>query len=168
MQVTAEIVKELREKTSTGVMACRNALLETGGDIDKACELLYERGLVKARQRSGRNTLEGLIESYVHAGGHIGVLVEVRCETDFVARTDEFKKLAHELALQVAATAPHYLSQEEIPDGKNLDPGEVCLLHQSSIKDESKTIQDLIDEAVAKTGEKIEVRRFVRFEVGLE
>ena len=166
MQVTMEAVKNLREKTSAGIMNCRDALLETEGDLDKAYQLLRQRGLAEAQERSARSTSQGLVEAYLHPGGRIGVLVELNCETDFVARTDGFKQLAHDLALQVAATAPRYLSAAEVPAGEDLDPQEACLLHQPFIKDESNVIQTLLDEAGAKTGERITVRRFARFEIG--
>jgi len=160
------LIKELREKTSAGVMDCRNALLETEGDIDKAGELLLERGLAKALKKAGRVANQGVVESYIHGNGRIGVLLEINCETDFVAKTDEFKELAHNLALQIAAFSPWYICAEEIPEGKDMDPKVVCLLEQPYIKDESRTCQDVISETIAKVGERIVVRRFSRFELG--
>jgi elongation factor Ts len=160
------LIKELREKTGAGVMDCRNALLETEGDLDKAGELLLARGLAKAERKAERVASQGLIEAYIHPGGRLGALVEVNCETDFVAHTDEFKALAHDLTLQVAAAAPQFISAEEIPKGENLNPKEVCLLEQSFIKDESKTLGEVIAETVAKLGERVSVRRFSRFELG--
>ena len=159
-------MKELREKTGAGVMDCKNALTETGGDPDKAGKLLQERGLAKAEKKAGRVACEGLVEAYVHPGGRLGALVELNCETDFVAHTDEFKELAHDLALQVAATAPQFISAEEVSLGMESDPSEVCLLAQPFIKDQTKTIEEIIAEVIAKVGEKIRVGRFERFEVG--
>ncbi len=160
------MVKELREKTGAGVMDCRNALIETAGDLDKASKILRERGLIKAEKKAGRITSEGLIEAYVHPGGRLGALVELNCETDFAAHTDEFKELAHNLVLQVAATAPQFISADEVPEGMELDPKEICLLVQPFIKDQTKTIQEIIADVTAKVGEKISVRRFERFELG--
>jgi elongation factor Ts len=159
-------VKELREKTGAGVMECRNALIETKGDLDRASKILQDRGLVKAEKKVGRVASQGLIEAYVHPGGRLGALVELNCETDFVARTDEFKELAHNLVLQIAATAPQFISADEIPEDKELDPTVVCLLGQPFIKDQTKTIEDIIIEVIAKVGEKIGVGRFERFELG--
>jgi elongation factor Ts len=160
------LIKELREKTSAGVMECKQALQEAGGDLNRASEVLQERGLAKAERKMDRVASQGLIEAYIHSGGRIGVMVEVNCESDFVARTDEFKALAHDLALQVAATAPQYISPEEIPQDTKLNPEEVCLLAQPFIKDDSKKISDLIAAASAKVGEKVIVGRFTRFELG--
>ncbi|OGO03339.1 MAG: elongation factor Ts [Chloroflexi bacterium RBG_13_53_26] len=147
-------------------MECKQALQEAGGDLDRASEVLQERGLAKAEKKMDRVASQGLIEAYIHSGGRIGVMVEVNCESDFVARTDEFKALAHDLALQVAATAPQYISPEEIPQDTKLNPEEVCLLAQPFIKDDSKKISDLIAAASAKVGEKVIVGRFTRFELG--
>lgn len=166
MQVSAAEVKELREKTGAGVMACRNALLEANGDMDSAVEILRQRGLAQAKKRANRVASQGLVETYVHAGGRIGAMVEVNCETDFVARTDQFKGLAHDLAMQVAAIAPTYVSSEEIPSDVEGDPKESCLLLQPFIRDPDRTVQDIIDETMAQVGENIVVRRFARFELG--
>lgn len=166
MQISVTLIKELREKTSAGVIDCKNALLEAGGDFDKASELLWQRGLAKAEGKAKRVASQGLIEAYIHTGGRLGALVEVNCESDFVAHTDEFKVLAHNLALQVAATAPQFISAEEIPEGTNLNPKEVCLLEQPFVKDESKALKEIIAETIAKMGEKVNVKRFVRFELG--
>jgi len=167
LQISTQNIKELREKTGAGVIDCKNALSEACGDFEKACDLLVKRGIAIAEKKQERVAKNGLIETYVHLGGKIGVMLEVNCETDFVARTDEFKKLAHEIALQVAAMAPKYISQEEILEGTDTDPKETCLLLQPFIKDPTKTIKDLITESIAKIGENIKVRRFVRFELGL-
>jgi len=166
VQISVTLIKELRAKTDAGIMDCKNALLETGGDLDKATAILQAQGWAKAEKRGERATSQGLVESYIHPGGNLGVLVEVNCESDFVARTDEFKILAHNMALQVAATAPQFISVEEIPEGENLNPKEVCLLEQSFIKDESKTMGELIAETISKTGEKVRVRRFSRYLLG--
>lgn len=166
MAVTADQVKELRELTNAGVMECKSALEEAGGDIEKASAILKERGLAQAEKRSERETSQGLVECYVHAGGRIGSMVEVNCETDFVARTDEFKALAHDLAMQVAATGPVAITEQELPDDVDGMPEETALMRQPFIKDASQTIDDLVKEAIAKTGENIRVTRFSRFELG--
>ena len=166
MAVTAEQVKELRELTNAGVMECKAALDEAGGDIAKATEILKERGLAQAEKRSERETSQGLVECYVHAGGRIGSMVEVNCETDFVARTDDFKELAHDLAMQVAATGPLSLTEEDLPEDAEGDPAEVCLMLQPFIKDAGRTVEELVKETIAKTGENIRVTRFSRFELG--
>ena len=166
MEITTEQVKQLREKTGAGIMDCRNTLVSTEGDIDKATAILKEKGLLKAEKKGERATGSGLVEAYIHTAGRIGALVEVNCETDFVARTDEFKELAHCLAMQVAAMNPSYVDEENLPEGCDEVPAEVCLLSQIFIKDPSKTIKDLVVEIIAKTGENIKVRRFTRFELG--
>ena len=165
MQVTTEAIKALREQTQAGIMECKKALQETGGDIKAATVMLQERGYEIAKKKGSRHTGQGLIESYVHVGGRIGAMVEVNCESDFVARTPEFKELAHDLAMQVVATNPRYLDKEEVPEGKECDEEE-CLLVQPFIKDLSKTVQDVIAEMVVKVRENVRVSRFVRFELG--
>lgn len=195
MAITIEMVKELREKTGAGVLDCRNALQDVEGDFDKAAELLRKKGLALAEKKAEREAKEGLVEAYIHAGGKLGVLVEVNCETDFVARTDEFRDLVHHVALQIAASSPLYLASEDVPaevvererewQRQQVGPGkpeevmdrilegklkkhyqEVCLLEQPFIKDEEITIRDLITTGIAKLGENIRVRRFARFELG--
>lgn len=166
MQVSLDAIKELREKTGLGIMECKKALSECDGNLDAAVEMLKQRGIALAEKKADRILASGLVESYVHAGGRIAAIVEISCETDFVARTDEFKGLAHDVAMQVAALNPKYLSGEEIPEGEDEIPEEVCLLLQPFIKDPKRTIQDLIVETVAKTRENIGVRRFCRFELG--
>lgn len=166
LQITAERIKELREKTGAGVIDCKNALVECNGDFDKACELLAKRGIAIAEKKSQRVANNGIIETYVHLGGKIGVMLELNCETDFVAKTDEFKSLAHDIALQIAAMSPKYISQEEIPPDSTESVETICLLSQPFIKDPAKTIKDLITETIAKVGENIKIRRFVRFELG--
>ncbi|MCH8008106.1 MAG: translation elongation factor Ts [Chloroflexi bacterium] len=166
MAVSAAQVKELRELTHAGVMECKNALEEAGGDFPKATDILKTRGLARAEKRSQRETSQGLVECYMHAGGRIGSMVEVNCETDFVARTDEFKNLAHDLAMQVAATGPLAITQEDLPDDAEGDPAEACLMLQPFIKDASRTVDELVKEVIATTGENIRVTRFSRFELG--
>jgi len=194
-KITLEIIKELRAKTGVGIADCKEAL-ETGeGDFEKAIDLLRKKGILKAKNRASRETSNGFLGSYIH-NGQIGVMVELVCETDFVARNEKFQKIAHNIALHIAAAAPLYVSREEIPDevlakekeiakdkvkkeGKPEDIidkivegqmnkyyEEVCLLDQAYVRDEKKKIRDLIDEAVASYGEKIEVRRFIRIVLG--
>jgi elongation factor Ts len=168
--ITTDMIKDLREKTGAGIMDCKRALKQTDGDMEGAAQILFQQGYQKAEKKAQREAREGLVEAYVHTGGRIGALVEVNCESDFVARTDDFKSLAHNIAMQVAATDPRYIYVEDMPpegDRDNgLDPGEVCLLSQPFIKDPQKTIQDVITETVARVGENIKVRRFARFELG--
>ncbi|MBN2462254.1 MAG: translation elongation factor Ts [Dehalococcoidia bacterium] len=166
MQVSTTEIKELREKTGAGVIDCKKALLEAEGSFEKAIEIINQRGLALARKKADREATNGVIEAYVHQGGRIAALVEVNCETDFVARTDEFKDLAHNLALQIAAMSPQFISPEDMPQETDADAQTACLLLQSSIKDPDKTIQELITETIAKVGENIKVRRFTRFEIG--
>lgn len=177
MVISANQVKELREKSGAGIMECKRALEETGGDVERAATLLRQQGLAKADKKSGRAASQGLIEPYIHGAGRIGALVEVNCETDFVARTPDFKDLAHDLAMQVAATAPRYVSVEEIADADSAamerEYGSrdhavkaLVLLEQPFIKDAKLTVRDLIRDRIAKLGENIVVRRFARFELG--
>lgn len=185
-----ELVKELRARTGAGVIDCRNALAEAHDDLEKAAEILRAKGLAAATKKAGRVASEGLVEAYIHTGGRIGAMVEVNCETDFVARTEEFKRLARDLAMQVAASTPLYASREEVPaavveeqrrlfaaelagkpaaavEGK-LEKWyqEVALLDQPFIRDESKRVREVVTEAIAKVGENIQVRRFARFRIG--
>ena len=166
MNIPTVKVRELREQSGAGVMSCRNALIEASGDIEKAQQILKEKGILKAQKKLERSTTQGLIETYVHTGGRIGAMVEVNCETDFVTRTDEFKELAHNLVMQVAAMPPQFISNDEVPEGTDVEPQVDCLLLQPFIKDPSKTIQDIIVETIAKLGENIKVARFARFELG--
>ncbi len=147
-------------------MDCRNALLDAEGDIEKALQCLREQGFIKAAKKASRVVSQGIVEAYIHAGGRIGAIVELNCETDFVARTDEFKELAHNLALQITALAPQYISSEEISEGADVEPQEACLLLQPYIKAPEMTIRDLITEMIARVGENIKVNRFTRFEIG--
>jgi elongation factor Ts len=167
LEISIEMIKELRSQCGAGVMECRNALLEVSGDVEKALQILKERGLLKAQKRADRVTTQGLVEAYIHTGGRIGALIEVNCETDFVARTDEFKGLAHELAMQVAALAPQFITEEEIPEGAKVEPQVACLMLQPYIRDPGKTVRDVIIETIARVGENIRVRRFARFELGI-
>lgn len=147
-------------------MDCKNALQETGGDQAKAVELLRQRGLSVAEKKAHRTTGQGLVECYVHAGGRIGAMLEINCETDFVARTDDFKVLARDLAMQVAATNPLGITMDQLPADVESPPEETCLLNQPFIRDPSRTVEDRIKDVIAKTGENIRVRRFARFELG--
>ncbi|HEX5504676.1 MAG TPA: translation elongation factor Ts [Thermomicrobiales bacterium] len=165
--VSTADVKKLRERTGAGIMDCRNALVETGGDFDKAANLLRERGVESAIKKTGREAKQGLIEPYIHAGGRVGVLVELNCETDFVARTEQFRALAHDIALQVAATNPPSVGGDgatAAADGA--EEQELPLLDQPFIKDEKVTVGELVKQSIASLGENIVVRRFARFELG--
>ncbi|OGX61625.1 MAG: elongation factor Ts [Paenibacillus sp. RIFOXYA1_FULL_44_5] len=196
MTVTAAMVKELREKTGAGMLDCKNALVEANGDLTKASEILREKGLAAASKKTGRVATEGLVESYIHAGGRIGVLVEINCETDFVAKTDAFRDFAKDIAMQIAAAAPRYVKREEVASDElekekeflktqALSEGkpahivdkmvegrmskfyeEICLLEQPFIKDPDKTINQLLNEKISQIGENISIRRFNRFELG--
>jgi elongation factor Ts len=166
LKIPAERVKELRDQSGAGIMQCRKALIEARGDIDRALELLKQQSLFKAAKKAERPTVEGLIEAYVHTAGRVGAMVELNCETDFVARTDEFKELAHHLAMQVAAMSPRFISEEEFPPESEGEPQTACLLLQADIKEPDKTIKEIIAETIAKTGENIKVSRFARFELG--
>jgi len=195
-EITAALVKELRERTGAGMMDCKKALNATDGDLEKAIDFLREKGLAAAAKKAGRVAAEGLVEAYIHGGGRIGVLVEVNCETDFVAKTDAFKELVKDIAMHIAATNPSYLKREEVPtaeleheqavlaeqarnEGKpekiieKMVAGriekyykEVCLMEQPFVKDPDKTISDLITESIAKIGENISIRRFTRYQLG--
>ncbi|MBI4302578.1 MAG: translation elongation factor Ts [Chloroflexi bacterium] len=165
MQISTADIKALREATGAGVMDCKRALTEAEGDVEKAKELLRQTGLAFAEKKAHRVASQGLIGAYLHAGGRIGAMVEVNCETDFVARTPEFQTLAHDLAMQVAATNPLCLDDEDMSTS-GVNPEEVCLLRQPFIKDPGKTVRDVVSETMAKVGENVRVKRFVRFEVG--
>jgi elongation factor Ts len=196
MAITAEQVKQLRDKTGAGMMDCKTALTETGGDLEKAVDLLRKKGLASAAKRAGRATKDGMIGHYIHMGGKVGVIVEVNCETDFVARTEDFQVLAKELAMHIAAAAPLYVKREDIPadviqkekeiyraqfadsgkpahvvdkiaDGK-LESfyAQVCLLDQPSVRDPDVTIKQMVANAAAKTGENVTISRFARFKLG--
>ena len=166
MTVSAKTVKELRDLTGAGMLDCKKALEKTGGELDKAREILRKRGIAIAEKKASQETRQGLVEAYIHPDGRLGALVELNCQTDFVARTDAFRALAHELAMQVAATDPQHIAPDELPAGSDGNPEELCLLTQPFIRDASRTIQDLINDTIAKTGENIRVRRFARFHLG--
>lgn len=196
MAITAEMVKKLREQTGAGMMDCKKALTETGGDYEKAVTLLREKGIAVAAKRESRAASEGVIGSYIHMGGQIGVLVEMNCETTFVAKTDEFQQLAKDVAMHISWSNPDYLKREDIPadvlekeravhrqwavkegkpenvidrivEGRMKDfYSRVCLLEQPYVKEEDQTIQDLINNLMGKIGEKLSVARFIRFRVG--
>lgn len=166
MPSTTELIKKLRGRTSAGVMDCKRALDESNGNVDKAEEILKEQGVALAAKKAGRDTDQGLIETYIHSGGRIGAMVEVNCETDFVARTQEFSDLAHDIAMQVAAMNPLTVEEEKSKNPTDVEDENSSLLQQPFIKDPSKNIQDLINEIVGKLGENIRVRRFQRFSLG--
>jgi elongation factor Ts len=163
-EISATAVKELREKTGAGVMDCKKALQEANGNLDRAVEILREKGALTLAKKLDREANQGIIDTYIHAGGRIGAMVELNCETDFVARTEDFRKLAHDIAMQVAAMSPQYVRSDEVVDGDA--PEERILMKQAFIKDPKRTIEQLIHEAVGKLNENIQIRRFVRFEVG--
>ena len=165
-KVSTEKLKELRGQSGASVMACRNALIESGENIEKALEILKSNNAMIVEKKKDRSTSKGLVEAYVHAGGRIGSMVEVNCESDFVARTDEFKALAHNLAMQVAAMPPLYISKDIIPAGVDADAENACFLSQPYIKDLARTVQDIINEVIGRVGENIKVSRFARFELG--
>ena len=195
-EITAAMIKELRERTGAGFMDCKKALQETQGDMDKAIDYLREKGLAAAAKKAGRIAAEGLVDAYIHLGGRVGVLIEVNCETDFVAKTDAFKQFVKDMAMQVAAAKPQYVSRDEVPQSviehekgiyraAALNEGkpekivdrivegrlerfykEVCLLEQPFIKDPDKTVQQVLQELIAQLGENVTIRRFSRFERG--
>jgi len=164
--ISPAAVKELRELTGAGMLDCKTALEQAKGDLEKAKDILRQKGHAAAAKRAERVTAQGLVHAYLHHDGRLGALVEINCESDFVARTDDFRRLAQDITLQVAATNPHYLSPDDIPNGTEGDPKELCLLLQPFVRDESVAIQDMITQAISKTGENIRVRRFARFELG--
>lgn len=196
MKITSQMVKELRDKTNAGMMDCKKALTETEGDMEKAVDLLRQKGLAVAAKRADRATSEGIVECYIHAGGKLGVMVEVGCETDFVAKTDDFKNFARDIAMHVAAVNPVSVSREDVPadyvareqeiyKNQALESGkpenivdkivsgkiekflsEICLMEQKYVKNPDLSIQDLLNELVAKMGENISIKRFARFQIG--
>ena len=198
MSITSKMVKELRDKTAAGMMDCKKALTETDGDMEKAIDLLRQKGLAVAAKRAGRATSEGVISTYIHAGGKLGVMVEVGCETDFVAKTDKFIEFAKDVAMHIAAASPVSVTREEVPDTivarekeiyiqQGLDSGkpenivekmvtgkiekfisEIVLLEQPFVKDPDRTIQEILTDLVGKMGENITIKRFVRFQIGEE
>lgn len=165
MEVSVEAIKALREQTGAGIMDCKRALEGANGDLAGAEEILRELGIASAAKKASRATNDGLVESYIHSGARIGALVEVNCETDFVARTDDFKQLAHHIAMQVAAMSPLYVDASDAPEDEQ-NPQETCLMQQPFIKDPAMTVQDLVNQTVGKVGENVKVRRFTRFTLG--
>ena len=166
MNITTADIKALRDSTGAGIMDSKRALEEAGGDIERAQDILREKGVASAAKKVDRETEQGVIECYIHSGGRIGAMVEVNCETDFVARTEDFKALAHDIAMQVAAMNPRFIAESEIPEGEDVNPQESCLLQQPFIKDPGMTIDELIKELIGKLGENIRIRRFSRFSLG--
>jgi len=194
--ITSQMVKELRDKTNAGMMDCKKALTETAGDMEKAVDLLRQKGLAVAAKRAGRETKEGVVESYIHAGGKLGVMVEVGCETDFVAKTDDFKAFAKNVAMHIAAANPVAVNRDDVPPevlqrekdiyvNQALESGkpqqivekivvgkvekylaEICLMEQKYVKNDELSIQDLLNELVAKMGENISIKKFARFQIG--
>ncbi len=195
-EITAAVVKELREKTGAGMMDCKNALVEAQGDMDKANDILRKKGVARASKKASRIANEGIIEAYIHPGSKLGVLLEINCETDFVAKTDDFKTFARDIAMQVAASSPAFVRREDV-DQETTDRemviyreqaqsqgkpenivekiatgklekfySEICLLEQPFVKDPDKTVQNLLTELIAKLGENISIRRFSRFKIG--
>jgi elongation factor Ts len=160
------MVKQLREATGAGVMECKRALTDADGNTEKAKEILKQAGLARAEKKSSRVAAQGLVEPYIHGNGRIGVLIELNCESDFVARTEAFKALAHDLAMQVAATSPKYVSADEMPEDDKSPVEEVCLLAQPFIKNPGQTIDQVIKEKIGTIGENIVLRRFTRYELG--
>ena len=165
--MNTDLIKNLREKTGAGIMACKSALESSNGDLEKAEKILQEQGIASARKKIGRNAQVGIISSYIHANNKIGVLLEINCETDFVANTDDFKDLAHNITMQIAAMNPIYIDMESNPTILNDEQPskDNSLLSQQFIKDNEKSIQDLIEETSGKLGEKIEIKRFQRFAI---
>ena len=166
MAVTVELVRSLREQTGAGILECKKALEASQGDLDKAAEELRLKGFAQAAKRSGRSTNQGLVEAYVHTGGRLGALVELGCETDFVARTSEFKELAHDIAMQVVAMAPDYLDEADMEEGDTRPVAQVSLLQQPFIKDNSCSVGEMVQELAAKVGENVRVLRFTRLALG--
>ncbi len=166
MNISTVMIKQLRARSGAGVMDCRGALVDADGDMTKAEELLREKNLVRVEKKSGRTADQGIVETYIHTGGRIGAMVELNCETDFVARTPEFRELAHNLAMQIAAQEPVCIDESQIPDDPDCDPEIACLLLQPFIKEPDVKIRDLITETAARVRENVRVRRFVRFELG--
>lgn len=197
MNITSQMVKDLRDKTGAGMMDCKKALSENDGDMEKAIDFLRQKGLAVAAKRAGRATSEGIVETYIHAGGKLGVMVELNCETDFVAKTDDFREFARDVAMHIAAANPVSLTRDDVPADivererqiyvqQALESGkpesivekmvtgkidrflsEICLLEQQFVKNPEKSIQDMLTELIGKMGENVSVRRFARFQVGV-
>ena len=166
MAVSVELVRNLRDQTGAGIMDCKEALESSDGDLEKAVLALREKGVASAGKRVGRDTKEGLVETYLHTGGRVGAMVELGCETDFVARTEEFQKLAHDIAMQIAAMGPVYVSEDDIEEGDARPPAQVARLLQPFIKNSSTSVGEMVKELAGKVGENIRVVRFSRLAVG--
>ena len=166
MAVDVQLVRTLRDQTGAGIMDCKEALESSDGDLEKAVLALREKGVASAVKRVGRETKEGLVETYLHTGGRVGAMVELGCETDFVARTEEFQKLAHDIAMQVAAMDPVYVSEDDIEEGDARPPAQVALMLQPFIKNSSTSVGEMVKELAGKVGENIRVVRFSRLAVG--
>lgn len=166
MEIPVDQIKALRELTGAGIMECKRALQEARGDFAQAQQILKGKGMARAEKQAGRETREGLVEAYIHSGSRMGAILELSCETDFVARLPEFKELAHQLAMQIVAMAPHYVDRSEMPGEDGRNPEEVCLLQQPYIKDDSRAVQELVKDLAARVGENIRVRRFARLALG--
>jgi elongation factor Ts len=166
LEVTVELIRSLREQTGAGIMECKQALEASQGDLEKAGEALRLQGFADVAKRANRATNQGVVEAYVHTGGRVGAMVELGCESDFVARTDEFKKLAHDLAMQVAAMGPVYVDESDIEEGDSRPAAQVSLLQQPFIKDNSSSVEEMLKEAAAKLGENVRVLRFSRLALG--
>ena len=166
MAVDVQLVRTLRDQTGAGIMDCKDALEKSDGDMDKAVQTLREKGVASAGKRVGKDTNEGIIETYLHTGGRVGAMVELGCETDFVARTEEFQKLAHEICMQIAAMGPVYVDADEIEEGDDRPPAQIALMLQPYIKNSSSSVGEMVRELAGKVGENIRVVRFTRLAVG--
>jgi len=164
--VDVQLVRTLRDQTGAGIMDCKDALEKSDGDMEKATQALREKGVASAGKRLGKDTNEGVIETYLHTGGRVGAMVELGCETDFVARTEEFQKLAHDIAMQVAAMGPVYIDKDAIEDGDTRSPAQISLMQQPFIKNASSSVGEMVTELAGKVGENIQVVRFTRLAVG--
>ena len=164
--VTVELIKSLREQTGAGISDCKQALEDNGGNLDQAMAALRQKGFEQAAKRADRETSQGLVEAYIHTGGRVGAMVQLGCETDFVARTEGFRTLAHDIAMQVAAMSPVYLNEEDMDEGDDRPAAQVCLMQQPFIKDGSRTLADLVRETAAQTGENVRVVNFRRLALG--
>ncbi|MCH2518032.1 MAG: elongation factor Ts [Dehalococcoidia bacterium] len=166
MVVSVDLIRALRTQTGAGIMECKQALEQTQGDMDKAAESLRDKGFAKAAKRSDRETNQGVVQAYIHTGGRVGAIIELGCETDFVARTPEFQSLAHDIAMQVAAMAPAYLDESDKEEDDDRPAAQVCLLKQPFIKGNSNSVADIVQEMAAKVGENVRVVRFNRLALG--
>ena len=166
MAVDVKLVRTLRDQTGAGIMDCKEALEKSGGDMEKAVQALREKGVASATKRVGKDTNEGIVETYLHTGGRVGAMVELGCETDFVARTEEFQKLAHDICMQIAAMGPVYIDADEIEEGDDRPPAQIALMLQPFIKNGSSSVGEMVRELAGKVGENVRVIRFSRLAVG--